>query len=188
MMSLRLLLPFFITLVVMLQTGMPSGGSFTARTSASFRQSKPFLIKRINLVVVGRRRTPNPEGWEEYDGSIYNSKRGYGWLTDLSGKGRDRGASATIVLADGTKTSSQELGRPDLANMQGTYRENKPLIFRVDLPDGWYRVSCTSVNPGGQLPLVDQRSFKCRAHDVVFVGADYGAPLVVAGNQLVEGR
>jgi hypothetical protein len=34
---------------------------------------------------------------------------------------------------------------------------------------------------------VDQRSFKCRAHDVVFAGANYGTPLVVRGDELVEG-
>jgi hypothetical protein len=34
---------------------------------------------------------------------------------------------------------------------------------------------------------VDQQSFKCRAHDVVFAGVNYGAPIIVGGRQLVEG-
>ncbi len=193
MMTLRFLLPFFlITVLVTLGLKMSTSETRTSRESlrsdTSSRQSQLLHInKRINLVYTGKRRTPNPEGWEEYDGSIYNPKRGYGWLADLSGKGRDRGASATIVLADGTKTSPQDLGRLELANMQGSHQENKLLVFRIDLPDGLYRVSCTSVNPGSPLPLVDQRSFKCRAHDVVFAGANYGPPLVVGGNQLAEG-
>ena len=37
------------------------------------------------------------------------------------------------------------------------------------------------------VPLVDQRSFKCRAHDVVFAGFSYGVPLKIQGNRLVEG-
>ncbi len=57
------------------------------------------------------------------------------------------------------------------------------------MPDGWYRVSCASVDPSSSSgkPLVDRRSFKCRAHDAVFAGAKYGAPTVVGGRQLVEG-
>jgi hypothetical protein len=175
------------------------GGSFVLVVSLATRSPQnsvqslsplhplPRLHQKIDLVYGGERRTPTPEGWEQYDGAIYDSVRGYGWLTDDVGEGRDRGPHATIVLPDGTQKSAHALGRPELANWQGTHQENLPLVFRVDLPDGWYRVTCTSVDPGGTLPLVDQRSFKCRAHDVVFAGARYGAPLVVAGNQLVEG-
>jgi hypothetical protein len=80
------------------------------------------------------------------------------------------------------------MDRLELANWQGTHQESRPLVFRVDLPDGWYRVTCTSVDPvNGPLPLVDQRSIKCRAHDVVFAGPSYGAPLKIEGNRLVEG-
>lgn len=145
------------------------------------------MQKKINFVVKGKRSTLNAKGWDEYDGSIYNTERGYGWLTDLAGNGRDRGADASILLADGTKTSSQDLGRLELANWQGTHKENEPIVFRIDVPDGWYRITCTSVDPGGPLPLVDQRCFKCRAHDVVFAGANYGKPLVAKGNCLAEG-
>ena len=144
--------------------------------------------KKINLVFTGKRRTANPAGWEEYDGSIYDAERGYGWLADLSRQGRDRGAKAAITLSDGTRTSLEDIGRLELANWQGTHQENQPIVFRIDLPNGWYRISCTSVEPGSPgLPLVDQRSFKCRAHDVVFAGANYGPPLVVGGDRLVEG-
>lgn len=158
-------------------------------SSASVANSSRSLsnCSKINFVAKGNRRTPNPEGWEAYDGSSYNSQRRYGWLSDLERNGRDRGARAKIMLSDGTETNPEDLGRLELANMQGTHGENVPLVFRVDIPDGWYRVSCASVNPGGPLPLVDQRSFKCRAHDAVFAGPNYGAPLVVKGNELVEG-
>ena len=145
------------------------------------------LHRKINFVFAGERRAPNPVGWEEYDGSIYNVERGYGWLTDLSKIGQDRGVDTTIILAEGKETSAYGLGRPELANWQGRHQENLPLVFRLDVPNGWYRVMCTSVDPGTILPLVDQRSFKCRAHDVVFAGASYGAPLVVSGQQLIEG-
>ncbi len=145
------------------------------------------IIKKINFVVKGSRMTPNPEGWEEYDGSIYSGSRGYGWLTDLAGNGRDRGQYAAIELHDGTITSPAEAGRLELSNMQGAHFDNVPMVFRIDLPDGWYRVTCASVNPGGPLPVVDQRSFKCRSHDVVFAGANFGAPLAVKGNFLIEG-
>jgi hypothetical protein len=132
--------------------------------------------------------TPNPEGWEEYDGSPYNAKRGYGWLEDLSAHSRDRGAEATIIFSDGTKSSPKALNRLELANWHGTHQENIPRVFRIDLEDGWYRITCASVDPSTRpLPLVDQRSFKCRAGNAVFAGPDYGAPLAVRGNQLVEG-
>ncbi len=168
-------------------TSINSGvAAVLSKKSDTFAEPLPFQ-KRINFVVKGNRKTPNPEGWDEYDGSIYDSERGYGWLVDLTGNGRDREARSIVQLANGTTTSLEDLGRLELANMQGTHGENQPLVFRIDLPDGWYRVTCTSVNPGGPLPLVDQRSFKCRAHDVVFAGANHGAPLVVKGNQLVEG-
>ena len=161
------------------------------RSRGNWAMASPSLQKKINFVAPYHRRTPNPVGWEAYDGSPYNTERGYGWETDLSGLGRDigrdRGAKAPIALDDGTSTSPEGLGRLELANMQGWHQENLPFVFRLDLPNGWYRVTCTSVNPGRPLPLVDRRSFKCRAHDVVFAGADYGAPLVVGGNRLVEG-
>jgi hypothetical protein len=134
-------------------------------------------------------QTPTPQGWEPYDGSIYSPERGYGWLTNLRGYGRDRGTLGIIILADGTRTSPEKLSRPELANFQGRHGENRPLVFRIDLPDGWYRVSCASVDPSHheRKPLVDRRSFKCRAHDAVFAGANYGAPTVVGGRRLVEG-
>lgn len=157
---------------------------------------KPY-VKKINLVYsTGRNertfynhQTPTPEGWEPYDGSMYTRERGYGWLTDLLGYGRDRGGRGTLILADGTTTSPEELGRTELANFQGKHPDNDLLVFRIDVPDGWYRVSCASVDAiaGEGKPLVDQRSFKCRAHDVVFAGANYGAPANAAGQQLIEG-
>jgi hypothetical protein len=110
-------------------------------------------------------------------------------LTDLRDSGRDRGTLGIIILGDGTETSPDELRRPELANFQGWHGENRPLVFRIDLPNGWYRVTCASVDPDKTRgkPLVDQRSFKCRAHDVVFAGANYGPPTVVGGRRLGEG-
>lgn len=134
-------------------------------------------------------KTPTPDGWEPYDGSSYTPERGYGWLTNLRGEGRDRGTGGIVVLTDGRRTSPEKLGRPELANFQGRHGENRLLVFRIDLPDGWYRVSCASVDPSSSSgkPLVDRRSFKCRAHDAVFAGAKYGAPTVAGGRELVEG-
>jgi hypothetical protein len=147
------------------------------------------LRKRINFIsTVGKRRTPSPPGWEEYDGSIYTKERGYGWLSDFALSGWDGGGVGQMILPDDTRASPRALGRLELANWQGNHRENRPLVFRVDLPDGWYRVTCTSVDPdNAPLPLVDQRSIKFRAHDVVFAGPAYGAPLAIEGNRLVEG-
>jgi hypothetical protein len=180
---------FLSVLVLLALKAFASGvcaGSISSHHHTILPES-PLLHKKINFVFKDNRRTVNPAGWEEYDGSIYRPERGYGWLTDLSRDGRDRGAEATITLGDGTRTSPEELGRLELANWQGTHQENQPLVFRIDLPDGWYQISCTSVEPGSRgLPLVDQRSFKCRAHDVVLADANYGPPLVVGGDRLVE--
>jgi hypothetical protein len=136
-----------------------------------------------------RHRTPAAPGWLAYHGERYRPDRGYGWIEDLPpNAGGDRGENAVIVMPDGTKTSARLLGRPELAHWQGTHRENQPLVFRVDLPNGWYRVRCTSVDPGTPLPLVNQRSFKCRAHDTVFAGPRYGRPLITDGPTLIEGE
>jgi hypothetical protein len=183
------LICFLSVLVLLALKAFASGvcvGSISSHHHTILPES-PLLHKKINFVFKGNRRTVNPAGWQEYDGSIYRPERGYGWLTDLSRAGRDRGAEATITLGDGTTTSPEDLGRLELANWQGTHQENQPLVFRIDLPDGWYQIACTSVEPGSRgLPLVDQRSFKCRAHDVVLAGANYGPPLVVGGDRLVE--
>jgi hypothetical protein len=135
-----------------------------------------------------RQRTAPAAGWQAYHGEPYSPAVGYGWLETLPAHaGADRGLDAPIVLADGTRTSARQLGRPELAHWQGTHRENLPRVFRVDVPDGWYRVACTSVDPGTPLPLVDQRGFKCRAHGTVFAGPEHGRPLVAGGATLVEG-
>lgn len=128
------------------------------------------------------------DGWHPYYGEIYDSERGYGWLTRaLSNSGRDRGFKSTIIFPDATEGNPQSRVRLELASWQGTHKENEPIVFRIDLPNGWYRITCTSVDAGIILPVVDQRSFKCRSHDVVFSGASYGKPIVVRGQQLVEG-
>jgi hypothetical protein len=150
-------------------------------------QSQP-LQKKINFVFKHRQRTPNPPGWEEYDGSVYTPERGYGWLTDRAHEGGDAGGRETIVLPDGTTTTPLAIGRPELANWLGAHRENQPIVFRIDLPNGWYRVTCSSVSDHERpLPLVNQRSIKFRAHDTVFAGPIAGAPSKVEGNRLVEG-
>jgi hypothetical protein len=154
---------------------------------ASLPEQGPISYK-INLIDVKRRRTPNPPGWTEYDGARYSQERGYGWVADLRGQGWDGGGTGIMILPDGTKASPVALGRLELASWQGTHQENLPIVFRIDLPDAWYKVTCTSVDPdNAPLPLVDQRSIKFRAHDVVFAGATYGAPLRVEGNRLIEG-
>ena len=162
----------------------PRRGDVTKRSGE--RMIAPRL--RFDLVAPQRRRTAAAPGWLAYDGSRYQAESGYGWIDDLPpDSGADRGQDATIVLPNGVKTSARLLARPELAHWQGTHRENHPLVFRIDLRDGWYRVTCTSVDPGTPLPLVDQRSFKCRARDVVFAGPKHGAPLAVTGPTLVEG-
>jgi hypothetical protein len=159
-------------------------GTYTRKINFVYRPTFEPKAKTVH-----NQYTPSPRGWEEYDGSVYTPKRGYGWLTDLRQYGRDRGTRGLIVLSDGTKSSPFKLKRPELANFQGIHRENNLLVFRIDLPDGYYRVSCSSVDPDWTTgkPLVDRRSFKCRAHDVVFAGASYGHPLVAGGRQLIEG-
>jgi hypothetical protein len=140
-----------------------------------------------HLTTLHNQRTRTPAGWEQYDGSAYTAERGYGWLTELRGSGRDRGMSGTVFLPGGEEVSLEKLSRPELASFHHTHLKNDLLVFRIDIPDGWYRVSCASVDAYYSLPLVDQRSIKCRAHDVVFAGADVGAPIVVGGKDLVEG-
>jgi hypothetical protein len=181
------LLSVLVLIAPMAFAGGACGNSISVRRH-TLDPKLPSFDKKIDFVFTGDRRTITPPGWDAYDGSIYHAQRGYCWLTDLSKHGRDRGANASITLQDGTRTSPEELGRLELANWQGTHQENRPLVFRINLPNGWYGITCTSVEPGSQhLPLVDQRSFKCRAHDVVFAGANYGPPLVVGGDRLVEG-
>jgi hypothetical protein len=162
----------------------PGGGE-----AASTTRPLPLPL-RIDLMAPPqlRQRTPPAPGWLAYYGEPYTSGRGYGWTEELpSGAGADRGDGAEIRLPDGTTTTPRLLGRPELAHWQGTHGENRPRVFRVDLPDGWYRVACTSVDPGTPLPLVDRRGFKCRAHDAVFAGPAHGRPLATSGVTLVEG-
>jgi hypothetical protein len=88
------------------------------------------IVKRINFIYRPLRdehrktalnqQTPTPKGWEAYDGSAYTPERGYRWLTNLRGVGRDRGVQGIVVLADGTKTSPEKLNRPELANFAKT--------------------------------------------------------------------
>ncbi len=107
----------------------------------------------------------------------------------MRGRGRDRGLDGPILLPDGDEKTPRQLGRPELANTHGIHQENIPRVFRIDLPNGWYRVTCTSIDPSPyrRKPIVDLRSFKCRAHDAVFAGTNYGKPLAVKGRALVEG-
>jgi hypothetical protein len=157
-----------------------------ARLSAPHGQEP--LRKKINFISIrDKKRTPNPAGWESYDGSVYTRERGYGWLSQPAGfYASDRGEDVPIRLPGGVMTSPRRLGRLELASWQGVHRENQPLVFRIDLPSGWYRVMCASAG-FVVLPLVDQRNFKCRAHDSVFAGPVYGVPLKVGGEDLVEG-
>lgn len=179
-------------------TGLKPGQRYYVRIAAYDRYGResawsepishviPFP-QRINFVPSGTGRTPNPPGWIAYDGAPYHPDRGFGWLEDVRGQARDRGVDAPIVLANGQITTPAKLRRPELATMHSLHGENRLRVFRIDLPNGWYRVTCSSVDPGGPLPLVNQRSFKCRSGDVVFAGPAYGSPLAVKGNALVEG-
>lgn len=142
------------------------------------------LRRRINFIAITENRTPSPAGWEAYDGSPYTRERGYGWaqgLTDFLAS--DAGPDGSILLPEGAVTSPRKLGRLELAAWQAT---DNPAVFRIDLPNGWYRVRCASV-AHSILPVVDERTFKCRAHDSVFAGPQYGSPLKVRGRDLVEG-
>ena len=147
-----------------------------------------FLVRKINFISTNeRRRTPNPAGWEAYDGSVYTQERGYGWMTKFTGLyAADDGENAAIRLSDGVMTSPSGLGRLELASWQGVHRENQPLVFRIDLADGWYRIRCASV-AHVVLPVVDQLNFKCRARDSIFAGPQYGSPLKARGIDLIEG-
>ena len=156
--------------------------------SAKAGQDRHSVSKRINFVSKREERTANPPGWEAYDGTPYTKSRGYGWLEDLSQGAWDGGGARRITLPDGSGTSPQGLGRLELASGHMTHDGNRPVVFRIDLPDGWYRVACSSVFPSDiPLPLVDERTIKLRAHDVVFVGPKYGVPFRIEGNRLVDG-
>lgn len=185
-----LLATAFLAITLVLGHGRPllAGSANRSHPAATAPHGQSFY-KKINLISTsGKKRTPNPPGWEEYDGSPYTKERGYGWLSDVPVTGLDGGGVGKMILADGRQASPLELGRLELASWQGTHQENRPLVFRVDLANGWYRVTCASVDPdNAPLPLVDQRSIKFRAHDVVFAGPSYGLPLRVEGNRLVEG-
>jgi hypothetical protein len=151
-------------------------------------QDRPSVSKRINFVATREQRTANPPGWEAYDGSPYTKQRGYGWLDDLSGGAWDGGGARSMILPDGSRASPNDLGRLELANGHASHAGNRPVVFRIDLPDGWYRVTASSVWPSDRpLPLVDERTIKLRAHDVVFAGSTHGAPLKIEGNRLIEG-
>jgi hypothetical protein len=159
-----------------------------SHNAAALAGVQPFS-KKINFISTkGKRQTANPPGWEAYDGSIYTKERGYGWLTDLSDSAWDGGGDREMILPDGARASPKDHGRLELANGHASHSGNDPVVFRVDLPDGWYRVKFASVLPSnGPLPLVDERNVQFRAHDVVFAGSEYGTPLKVKGNRLVEG-
>ena len=111
-----------------------------AASEAAIGERGP-LRRRINFIAANDRiRTPNPAGWEAYDGAVYTKQRGYGWLSDLSNSAWDSGESATIILPDGRKSSPKDLGKLELANGHASHSGNHPVVFRIDLPDGWYRV------------------------------------------------
>jgi hypothetical protein len=181
----RILTSALVGIVILVGSGLHI--LVEAAPSSTTGDQEP-LRKKINFISThDKKRTPNPAGWEAYDGSVYTKERGYGWVTKLTGfYAADGGPDATIYLTREVVTSPRELGRLELANWQGTHRENHPLVFRVDLPDGWYRVACASVGLG-VLPVLDQRNFKCRAQDTIFAGPSYGLPLKARGVDLVEG-
>ena len=150
--------------------------------TAAVRGAEP--VKKINFVSTsGSKRTPNPPGWEAYDGSPYTRERGYGWLSVTDLLTSDGGPDGPIILPGGRATSSRELGRLELSNFHAT---GHPAVFRIDLPNGWYRVHCASV-AHSILPVIDERTFKCRAHDRYLPVLQYGSPLKIRGRDLVEG-
>ena len=182
----RILAPaFYVVIVTLLGAPVPAHAEAAQLSTA---HGQELLRKKINFIsTYDKKRTPNPAGWEVYDGSVYTQERGYGWVAQPSDfHASDRGQDTPIRLPGGVMTSPRGLGRLELANWQGIHQENRMLVFRIDLPSGWYRVMCAST--GFQiLPVVDQRSFKCRAHNAVFAGPSYGAPLKVGGMDLIEG-
>jgi hypothetical protein len=146
------------------------------------------FVKRINFTSSnGGKRTPSPPGWEAYDGSVYTKERGYGWTSQLTGfYAGGGGEDKQIRFPSGEMKSPRSAGRLELATWQGAHQENRPLVFRIDIPNGWYRVRCASV-AHGDLPVIDQRNFNCRAHDSVFAGSQFGPPLKIRGRDLIEG-
>jgi hypothetical protein len=124
--------------------------------------------KRINFIDPKvKKPSSNAAGWEAYDGSIYTQERGYGWIPQLTAFHEGGGGLDGVIR-------------------QGSYQENQPLVFRIDLSNGWYRVRCASIT-GRELPVIDQRNFNCRAQDSVFAGSQFGPPLKIRGPGLVEG-
>jgi len=146
------------------------------------------LPKKINFIAAkDNKGTPNPAGWEAYDGSVYAKERGYGWTSQLTGFYAGGGGEDKVIrFPGGEMKSPRSAERLELATWQGAHQENQSLVFRIDLPNGWYRVGCASV-AHGDLPVIDQRNFNCRAQDSVFAGSQFGPPLKVRGTDLVEG-
>src|SRR3990172_8357380 len=124
------------------------------------------LRRKINFIAAkGNKRTLNPAGWEAYDGSVYAKERGYGWTSQLTGLyAGGEGEDKVIRFPGGEMKSPRSAERLELATWQGAHQENQPLVFRIDLPNGWYRVGCASV-AHADLPVIDQRNFNCRAQD-----------------------
>src|ERR1043165_1438716 len=70
------------------------------------------IRKQINFVSRTQNRTPNPAGWEAYDGAPYTADRGYGWTqkgTDFLAV--DGGPDGLINPSRGAGTSVRALGR-----------------------------------------------------------------------------
>ena len=182
--------PAYTFLLALLMTG----GFVNARHLGAEQHAKSNAIgtfvplhKRLNLVDPKQKRpSPNPAGWEAYDGSVYTQERGYGWTTQLSGfYAGSGGEDKAIRLPGGEMTTPRALGRLELATWQGAHQENQPLVFRLDLPNGWYRVRCASVAHGA-LPVIDQRNFSCRAQDAIFAGLSIWTTM--AGSRHRPGR
>jgi hypothetical protein len=85
------LMCFLSVLVLLALKAFASGvcaGSISSHHHTILPES-PLLHKKINFVFKDNRRTVNPAGWEEYDGSIYRSG---GWYQNVARRARQVGA------------------------------------------------------------------------------------------------
>jgi hypothetical protein len=104
------------------------------------------LHKKINFVFPDKRISPNPDGWEAYEGAVYSVERGYGWLPEVPREGGDGGARGSITLADGTTTPHADINAGVAAN-QHWIKVGSPSLNADNVQVDLYKTSLRLTGP-----------------------------------------